>query len=226
MLGKYSRGMTVKIPARFQDATKKVVDVENVVVGIEHFDKHSNKTVHLISETAMNKIGLGEYGFEYQIPANLEPGNYVVRIKAKAPGSKSLIVETTDFFEISESFSLTPKSVEASIPSEEPHPSAPDPELMQRLQQAQIHPNAEGKRLLVEDHVFDGMTGQPVQGAHVNVFDKASFNPKSKVNTKITSGITGSDGRWSVYLLPGDYIFSIIAPRMGEVREIRKVQAN
>lgn len=224
--------MSVRIPAKFQDSNKRPVAVENVVVGIEYFDNHSNKVIHLISETPMNKVVDGEYGYEYKIPPNLDAGNYIVRIKAKSPGSKSNIIEATDFFEISDSFTLTPKS---SLPIQEkvdyqtdnapPHPSAPDPELVQRLQDARSS-NIGGKRLLVEDHIFDGTTGQPVMGAHVNVYEKANFNPKSKTNTKITGGITGSDGRWSVYLMPGEYVFSFIAPRMAEVREFRKVQAN
>jgi acetylornithine deacetylase/succinyl-diaminopimelate desuccinylase-like protein len=225
MLGKYSRGMLVRIPARFQDSAKKAVDVENVVVGIEHFDNNANKMIHLISETAMSKVGDGEYSYEYTVPPNLNAGNYIVRIKAKQPGSKSNIIEATDFFEITDSLSLTPTATISNTHVEPPHPSAPDPELVQRLQEAN-RANAGGKRLVVEDHVFDGNTGQPVIGTLVNVYEKASFNPKSKMNVKITSGITGSDGRWSVYLLPGDYIFSFVAPRMAEVREFRKVQAN
>lgn len=228
MLGKFSRGMTVKIPARFQDASKRAVDVENVVVGIEYFDKNENKVISLVNETAMNKISDGDYIFEYQIPPNLDPGNYIVRIKAKQLGSKSNILEATDFFEISPAIKLDPKTIIQRVVQGEPSdsqpddPRLPDPEALKRVANQNFLNGGSGQRL-VEDVVFDAY-GVALAGVLVDVFDRKTFVPRSPNNIKIAATVTGEDGKWQVRVNPGDYAFVFKGPRTRGAVEFRKVQ--
>jgi hypothetical protein len=224
MLGKFSRGMTVKIPAKFQDSSKKAVDVDNVVIGIEYFDKSENKVVHLVSETAMNKVADGDYLYEYLIPPNLDPGNYIVRIKAKQSGSKSNIIEATDFFEISQSIKLDPKSIiqqprQEPETEEAPDPRLPDPVALQRA--AGLNPG-NGQRI-IEDVVFDAY-GEALAGVLIDVYDKKTYVPRSPSNMKIAAAVTGTDGKWSVRLNPGEYAFVFKGPRTRGAVEFRKVQ--
>jgi len=215
MLGKFSRGMKVAIPAKFQDANKQPVSVENVVVGIEFFDKHTNRILNILNETQMNCRGDGDYIYEYSVPPNAEEGNYIVRIKAKHLGSKSNLIEATDYFEISHNMVLQPILVEKETPQEQ---------VVQLPEVKRAPVSNDGKRrVLIEDHVFDAY-GSVVVGAHINVYEKNSFIPKSPSNVKVASALTNTDGRWSLTLLPGDYVFTFIAPNTKEVREFRKIQ--
>lgn len=220
MLGSYSRGMTVKVPAKFQDSNKQPVEVDNVVLGIEYFDKDTNKVLSILRETAMNHRGSGDYIYEYQVPPNAEPGNYIVRIKAKHAGSKSNLIEATDYFEVSHNMILQP-----TIKIGEPETSiSEEPEEVRLPASKQTLVQSDGKRrVLVEDHIFDAYA-HPIPGAHVNVFDKNSFVPKSPNNIKIASALTDNDGRWNLTLLPGDYVFTFLAPNTRESREFRKIQ--
>lgn len=215
MLGRYSRGMKVKIPAVFQDAGKNPVDVDNVICTIEHFSSEDNKIIQLLPETPMGKVKDGFYMYEYVIPPNSEHGNYIVRIKAKQPGSKSIVLEATDFFEIGDSMVLQPGNQPQSNP-DQVYPPAPTTPYRQP---APVH----GERVDAEDTVTD-QYGQPLPGVHVNIFEKNTFQPQSTNNVKIGSAITDMTGKWTVSLLPGDYVFTYKHPDRRATHEFRKVQ--
>jgi len=220
MLGRFSRGMQLSIPARFR-SQNQAVDVDNVVVAIEYFNKDMKRVIRLLEEVPMNKIEVGEYGFDYTIPQDIDTGNYIVRIKAKQAGSKSGIVEATDHFEVVDSSDIpqvTPdkKEVELEKPAEhekiEPLTLANPPKI-----------NKVSGASGVEDIILD-VYNSPVGGVHVNVFDKNSFIPNSPSNLKIASAITDSEGKFFVSLKPGDYVFSYKGINLREFREFRKVQ--
>jgi hypothetical protein len=225
MLGKYGRGMTVKIPAKFQDANKNLVEVDNVILGIEYFDKNTNKIMNILNETKMDSRGAGDYIYEYTIPPNAEAGNYIVRIRAKHAGSKSNLIEATDYFEISHNMVLTP-IIKIGEEKKEHKPAIREEQedMVTVPAEKQTSVDSNGKRrVLVEDHIFDAYA-HPIPGAHINVYDKNNFVPKSPNNIKVASALTNNDGRWSLTLLPGDYVFIFLAPNTRESREFRKIQ--
>jgi hypothetical protein len=228
MLGRFSRGMKVSIPAVFRDGARKPVDVDNAVCSVEHFSSAENKVVQILSETAMNRAGDGFYLYEYIIPPNVEHGNYIVRIKAKQPGSKSNLLEATDYFEVAESLSLRPKNEEDILAKQQEalrsqsNQTVLNPTVSQPMA-SNAYMQRSGERLLAEDVVTNEI-GQPLAGVHVNIFEKNSFIPKSPNNIKIASAITTTEGKWSVNLLPGDYVFTYKHPDRREFHEFRKVQ--
>jgi len=223
MLGRFSRGMQLSIPARFR-SQNQAVDVDNVVVAIEYFNKDISRVMRLLEEVPMNKVGTGEYGYNYIIPETVNPGNYIVRIKAKQPGSVSGILEATDHFEVVDSSDLpqvTPdKPLETVAPEATPQP---EPVTQATLANPPNIMKAGAAPSGVEDVILD-VYNSPVGGVHVNVFDKNSFIPNSPSNLKIASAITDPEGKFFVNLKPGDYVFSYKGINLREFREFRKVQ--
>ena len=65
MLGNFARGMTIKIPARFQ-ADNKPVPVENVIVRIEHYDTQEQCVMHDLHSTPMQQISPSDYIYNYE----------------------------------------------------------------------------------------------------------------------------------------------------------------
>ncbi len=207
MMGTYSRGMSVRIPAIFRDSSNNYVDVDNVVLSIEHIDNKQNKLVSDLPEIQMAKFGVGQYFYEYKIPTYLEPGNYVVKIAYKPINGKSLIDSAKDHFVVTE-------EIAHSILN--PSPSNPNPQ-QRPIQESFGHMSYE-----VGDIVTD-REGKPVANVHVNIYEKKDFAPKSLDNIKVGAAITGADGKWATRLNRGEYVFVYNAVGMRENREFRKV---
>jgi len=238
MLGKFVKGMSVKIPAKFQDQNKNAVEMENAIVGIEFFDKSHNEVLHILKDTKMQKVAAGIYAYEFSVPPNANPGNYIIRIRAKQPGNRSDIIEATDFFEVVEELPMT---VMASVSGDLNQSEAPtqaqnnqqeDEDLLFEREKSalvdQMRKSKEGKlnnrgnRIYVDDIIVDHLN-EPIPGVHVNVFEKASFAPKSPNNTLVASDISGSDGRWKMTLPAGEYVFVYKGMGKRENREFRKI---
>lgn len=226
MLGRFSNGMVVKIPAAFQDSNQRPVEMDNVRVDIQFFDKDHRELMNILPETAMNQTGPGRYLYEFTIPPHAAVGNYVVHIQAKHPGSISNISEATETFEIIENSVITSNAIREDLPPT-PTPATPKtedhiPEGFDVKSFKIDQPKKYGGRLEVEDVVVD-VFNKPLSGVHINVFDKNGFMPKSPNNVKISSAITDDNGVWKMVLAPGDYVFTYKGLGMKEMREFRKV---
>ena len=219
MLGRFSKGMELTIPATFK-SQNQLIDMDNVVVTIEYFNRDTNRVTRLLDETSMQKIATGEYKFSYVIPQMLVPGNYLVRIKAKPKGAISKIVEATDHFEIVESEIPMVLQVNSSEPKQSEQ--LQQPETVNTLTNPPNIRAGSGMRT-IEDVIVD-VYNQPVPGVHITVYDKKTFVPNNPMNLKIGSAFTGEDGKFKINVLPGEYVIAVKAINKREYREFRKVQ--
>jgi hypothetical protein len=223
MLGRFSQGMVVKIPAAFQDSNQRPVEMENVRVDIQFFDKDHRELLYILKETPMNQVGPGRYLYEFTIPPIANPGNYVVHIQAKYPGSISNITEATETFEVIENTAITSNAIKEDLPKPTPQPAEDHiPESFDIKNFKIDQPKKFNGRIEVEDVVVD-VFNKPLSGVHINVFEKNTFMPKSPNNVKISSAITDDNGVWKMTLAPGDYVFTYKGLGMKEMREFRKV---
>jgi len=211
MMGTFSRGMSVKIPAIFRDGNNNYVEVDNVVLSIEHIDNQLNKLIYDLPEMQMAKFGTGQYFYEYKIPTYTNPGNYVVKIAYKPINGKSLIESAKDHFIVTEEIAHS-----ISSPSQG-NPNNPNPESKVPMQENFGHMSYE-----VGDIVTD-REGKPVPDVHVNIYEKKDYTPKAPDNMKVGAAVTGPDGKWAVRLARGEYVFVYNAVGMRENREYRKV---
>lgn len=204
MMGTFSRGMVLKVPAIFRDNNNNYVEVDNVVLSIEHIDNQLNKVVNDLPELQMAKFGVGQYFYEYKIPTYATPGNYIVKIAYKPINGRSLIESAKDSFIVTEEVAhsiINPTSSQSNVP----------------IQESFGHMSYE-----IGDLVTD-REGKPVAGVHVNIYERKDFMPKSLDNIKVGAAISGPDGKWSTRLNRGEYIFVYNSVGMREQREIRKV---
>jgi hypothetical protein len=227
MLGRFSNGMVVKIPAAFQDSHQKAVEMDNVRVDIQFFDKSHRELLNILNETPMKQVGTGKYLYEFTIPPHAQPGNYVVHIQAKHPGSISNVTEATETFEVIENSAITSNAIKEDLPPT-PSPAAEKPAEDHIPESFDIknfkidQPKRSNGRIEVEDVVVD-VFNKPLAGVHVNVFEKNTFMPKSPNNVKISSAITDDNGVWKMTLSPGEYVFTYKGLGLKEMREFRKV---
>lgn len=213
MLGRYSNGMTINIPAQFRDSNKNPVAMENVNVGIQFFDKGHRNLKQILDDTPMKSIGDGKYVYEFTIPPYAESGNYIVHIHAKHPGSISNVSEATDTFEVIEE---NKPVVTAEV---EKTKSNFDINTFKIDQVKQVNPY---ERIDVEDIVVD-VFNKPIKGVHINVFEKNGFMPKNPNNVKINSTVSDENGSWKMRMSPGEYVFTFKSLGHREIREFRKV---
>lgn len=235
MLGKFSKGMVVKIPATFRSSNQEPVDMENVNVGIQFFDQAHRKMLYILQETKMRMVDRGMYVYEFQVPPHAEPGNYIVSIKAKHPGSISNIVEASDTFEVLENQTIVAStkpeeglmSIDATFDHNDnpvaPAEPKPQPEFdINTFKIDQVKKRLSKDKLDVEDMVVD-VYNLPIKGVHVNVFEKQGFMPKSPNNVKVGSTVSDENGVWKMQLSPGEYVFTYKGIGVRELREFRKV---
>jgi len=246
MLGTYSHGMQIKIPARFQDQNKNPVAMENVVVRIEHFNEAHREMQTILDDQPMNEVVTGQYLYMFQVPPHAGHGNYLVRIKAKMIGNRSDIQEATDYFLVRDDAGLTGTYVDKQERSQEDYgmlepvkntnsqpidPTLSEDEIFNSEKRALVEQvnqmNKEARtvhstRNFVEDIVVS-VENKPLAGIHVNVYDKPTFVPRGQNNTLVASAITGEDGRWKMALPTGEFVFVYKGIGLRENREFRKV---
>lgn len=226
MLGKYSNGMMVRIPATFQDSNQRPVEMDNVNVRIQFYDNSHRDLKNILEETPMKHLGIGRYAYEFQVPPTALPGNYIVHIQAKYPGSISNVTEATDTFEVIESRATVLNQVKTEQPTQSVTEAAidnPKPDFdINTFKIDQVKRTNQYSRIEIEDIVVD-VFNNPVKGVHVNVFEKAGFSPKSPNNLKIASTITDETGTWKMVVSPGEYVFTYKGLGLKEMREFRKV---
>ena len=208
MLGSFSRAMSVRIPAVFRDNNNNYVEVDNVVLSIEHIDNVQNKLIYDLPEMQMAKFGVGQYFYEYKVPIYATPGNYIVKIAYKPINGKSLIESAKDHFTVTEEIAhAINKNNEVSNPSQSNVP----------IQESIGHMSYE-----IEDIIVD-REGRPLPRVHINVYEKKDYAPKDINNIKVAAAITDEQGRWKTRLARGEYVFVYNAVGMRENREMRKV---
>lgn len=237
MLGRYTKGMVVKIPATFRNSNKEPVEMDNVNVDVQFYDQAHRKMIYMLKETPMPQISTGVYLYEFTIPPHAIPGNYIVNIRAKHPGSISNIVEAADTFEVSDGAVIVSKkqepleSIQASFDHNDNPITTPEPVEnvkpkddfdINTFKIDQVKRRLSQDKQEVEDMVVN-VFNLPVKGVHVNVFEKQGFMPKSPNNIKIASTITDENGVWRFKLSPGDYVFTYKGIDLKELREFRKV---
>jgi len=219
--------MTIKIPARFQSNDGKPVPVQNVVVRIEHWDNEQKSVVHDLPERAMNQISPSDYLYEYEIPQALREGTYLVHISAKVPQNGNKVFEALEQFNIVASDLKAKSNYTPLNPNigEEPETVRPSQEVVDKpkINNSNDYFNSQsfGEKI-VEDFVVD-IENKPVKGAHVNVYVKKDFIPNDSQNMKVASAMTDSEGKWSMRLSEGEYVFIYKGIGMKENREFRKV---
>ena len=226
MLGNYSRGMSISIPARFQDNNKKPVPVDNVTIRIEHFDPVSGSVSHDLSDTLMTQISPSDYAYKFSVPENMENGNYSVYIKAKVPQDHNKL------FEAYESFNISDKTADASVQNinvDKPEDSELEyvPPKVKYAEESTTHAEennrqASGYEYEIIDSVVD-IENNPVTGVHINVFTRHDFIPGDPNNVKVAGTMTDSQGNFKVRLPRGEYIFVYKSIGKKENREVRKV---
>lgn len=207
MMGTFGRGAQVRIPAIFRDNNNNYVEVDNVVLSIEHIDNQKNQVVNDLPEMQMAKFGVGQYFYEYKVPLYAAPGNYIVKIAYKPINGRSLIESAKDHFIVSEEIIHSIANPSPTNPSQTNRP----------IQESFGHMTYE-----VGDIVTD-REGKPVSNVHVNIYEKKDFMPKSLDNIKVGAAITGADGKWTTRLNRGEYVFVYNAVGMRENREFRKI---
>lgn len=224
MLGNFSRGMTIKIPARFQ-ADGKPVSADNVVVRIEHYDETERNVVHDLNDTPMKQISPSDYIYEYEVPQALKEGTYLVHISAKIPQNNNRVFEAVEQFNIVSS-QLSPQSnstgqdTERVASVEELEPRTPPTINNSNDFYNNQYMNSDEK--LLEDIIVD-VENNPIKGVHVNVFVKHDFRPNDPNNVKVGSAISDEEGKWRLKLPVGEYAFVYKGIGFKEYREFRKV---
>lgn len=219
MLGSFVRGMQIKIPARFQNNDGKPVVVENVVVRIEHFDPEEKKVVHDLPETPMTQLSQSDYVYNYTIPQALKEGTYLVHISAKVPQSGNKV------FEALEQFNITTSQLQPINPDviEKPRITSVS-EVDSSFDNTNNYNsnNNNNSEKIMEDIVVD-VENNPVKGVHVNVFVRKDFIPNDINNMKVSSAMTDEQGKWTMTLPLGEYVFVYKGIGFKETRELRKV---
>ncbi len=221
MLGSFTKGMTIKIPARFQDNNKNPVTVENVIVRIEHFDKEIKNTIFDLKDQPMKKISQSDYLYEYQVPETAKDGTYIVHISAKVPQNNNKVFEAIEDFTITSSNLQIKTDLEESerIVNELPEYFPPD-----YIPPKVNYDNGgyEGEYVTISDLVVD-VENKPMRGVHVNAYLKANFIPKDVNNVKVGSTMTDDRGQWVLALPRGEYVLQYKAIGHKELREFRKI---
>ncbi len=217
MLGEYTRGMTVKISIGFR-TNGQPIPVENVVVRIEHYDNEEGKFVNDLNETPMKQINASDYLYNYEIPQALKEGNYLVHMTAKVPQQGGKIFEGLENFSI-----VSPETLQKTSSPLTPDIAAPKITVASEVNSHinNLYSDLPSEKL-IEDIVVD-VENKPIGGVHVNVFMKKDFIPNDQSNIKVTSTMTSPDGRWSVKIPHGEYVFTYRGIGLKEVREFRKV---
>lgn len=227
MLGQFTRGMKIKIPARFQSNDGKPVPVENAVVRIEHWDEQEKCVVHDLPECSMRQLSPSDYLYEYEIPQALKEGTYLVHISAKVPQNGNKVFEALEQFNIVAS-DLSPKSnISPLNPNigEEQEKIQPSQEIVEKPKinsSNDYYNNLNLGEKIIEDFVVD-VENNPIKGVHINVYLKKNFIPNDPQNMKISSTMTDERGRWNLKLEPGEYVFIYKGIGLKETREFRKV---
>jgi len=227
MLGNYTKGMCIKIPARFQSNDGKPVPVENAIVRIEHFDNEQKKVVHDLQECSMKQISPSDYVYEYEIPQALKEGTYLVHISAKVPQNGNRVFEALEQFNIvasdltaNSNFSpLNPNIGQDGEQIKQSQEIIPKPTVNNSNEYYNSLPFSEK---MVEDFVVD-VENNPIQGIHVNVYLKKDFIPNDQQNMKVSSAMTDAHGKWSMKLPVDEYVFIYKGIGLKECREFRKV---
>lgn len=223
MLGTFTKGMTVKIPANFK-SNGIPVPVENVTVRIEHYDDAEHQVIHDLSTTLMKQVSSSDYLYEYEIPTSMKTGSYFVRIAAKVPKNGNKLFEAFEQFDvvaskiqIHDDSALDDRIANAEEIQREPVKINGSTDF---YQENNFITSSQEK--VVEDVVVD-VENKPIKGVHVNVYPKREFSPKDPNNVKVASTMTDDDGKWRLALAPGEYAFSYKGIGYKEYREFRKV---
>ncbi len=216
MLGNFSRGMKVKIPARFQDGNKIPVPVDNVVIRIEHFDSINRRIIHDLIEQPMKQLSPSDYLYEYEIPVNSDLSTFTIYITAKVPNSKQKVFEAVEQFNV-----ISPETIE------EPQPIKIKQVEMENYSLNNFNPNQVNipsvqNTISLKDFVVD-VENKPIKGVHINVFSKSEYIPKDPNNVKFASIMTDDNGEWEVELPHGEYVFVYKGINYKEYREIRRI---
>jgi hypothetical protein len=229
MLGTYSTGMVVQIPATFRDGNQRPVEMENVIVGIQKFDQAHRRFEYILKDTNMLMSDKGMYLYEFTIPHHAEPGDYIVSIRAKHAGSISNVYEASDTFKVTDAAPQPQKpkvdmNITASIdaPKMEPEVEQPSDFDIKTFKIDQVKNRLSHTKIDVEDVIVD-VYNLPIKGVHVNVFEKHGFMPKSPNNVKVGSTISDENGIWKMSLPAGEYVFTYKGIGVKEMREFRKV---
>ena len=223
MLGTFTKGMKVKIPANFK-SNGKPIPVENVTVRIEHYDYSERRVIHDLPETLMKQVSSSDYLYEYEVPPAMRVGSYMVRMAAKIPQNGNRL------FEAFEQFDVVASNLNISVGAEDDNRIANAEEIQREpvkingLTDFYQHDNfvSPSQEKVVEDVVVD-VENKPIKGVHVNVYPKREFSPKDPNNVKVASTMTDEDGKWRLALVPGEYAFSYKGIGYKEYREFRKV---
>ncbi len=218
MLGSFSRGMKVLVPARFQDGSKKPVPVENVVIKIEHFNHNDRRVIQDLIEQPMRQLSPSDYMYEYEIPTNAELNTYTVYITAKIPNSKQKVFEAVEQFNV-----IEPEKVEEREPIKVIQDDISvgfDNYVPPKINTTNLTQSV--NNIIVKDIVVD-VENKPIKGVHINVYTKADYIPKDVNNIKLASTMSDENGEWQVELPKGDYVFVYKGIGFREYREIRRV---
>ncbi len=229
MIGRFTRGMKVNIPAMFQNSQGNNVPVDNVNVSVEFYDKSTNQMIQMLPETPMKERNEGQYSFDFIIPNDAGYGNYIVRIQAKQAGSRNTIPEGSDFFEVVESSDVNnipedkPNNDEIKRDSDQPSFEEEAAALERSVSDQKLASiDLEGRRREVADIVKD-VYNEPIQNVHINVYEKRTFVAGSRENAKVATAMTDETGSWKVILPVGEYVFVYKGIDFREERELRKV---
>jgi len=215
MLGNYTRGMIVKIPAKFQDNNKNPVSVDNVVLRIEHYDNVANSVIQDLPECSMPRMNESDYLYEYEIPQNIKDGSYFIYISAKIPGNKNRVFEAVEQFNIVSDITKEVKELPEENKESEEYREPPV------LSKSNLEPTQSGIAN-VEDIVVNEKN-EPVSKVLIDFYLKANFNPISKENIKVGGTITDSRGKWHLTIPHGEYVIVYKAIGYKENREFRKI---
>jgi hypothetical protein len=224
MLGNYSRGMEIKIPARFQDNNKKLVPVDNVTIRIEHFDSNSGNVVHDLTDTLMTQISPSDYTHKFFVPDNMENGSYSIYIKAKIPQDHNKVFEAYESFVIVDKTSEVDTQAQPKISVDKSEEREYIPPKFTHTAENQGLPSLNSNNFDYEivDTVVD-IENNPVVGAHVNVYTRHDFIPGDPNNVKVAGTMTDTAGTFKVRLPKGEYIFVYRSIGNKENREVRKI---
>lgn len=216
MLGNYTKGMVVKIQARFRSGDK-LLPVENAVVRIEHYDDALKQVVHDLPETAMKQLSPSDYEYDFTIPANMKNGMYSVNMATKIPQNGYKVFEAWEQFSVISSDVIDTAKDETIVTANEIAP----PKINNSYEYYNNQQPDNVTRVL-EDVVVD-IENEPIKGVHVNVYLKNDFMPNDQNNVKMASTMTDKGGRWSVNLPIGEYVVVFKGIGFKENREFRKV---
>jgi len=240
MLGNFTKGMLVKIPARFQTDSGKPVPVENVVVRIEHYDDVEKTVIHDLESTSMKQLSPSDYLYEYTVPATLKVGSYIVHISAKVPQNNNRVFEALEEFNVVTSLlkpvasggkhftALKPNGDTGTTEQNEPEKvvgvaEVAKPTINNSNDFYDHKENVVAGNKIVEDFVVD-VENKPIPGVHLNVYLKNNFVPGNSNNVKVSSAMTDEKGRWRMSLPVGEYVFVYKGIGFKENREFMKVQ--